>query len=216
MCRLLEICCRFMSTAIEYIEIQDCASSASCVCVPDCKAANDCDWESKKKWNLCVSACVWVSKRATTTIKSHPNEAENVRCFVDERGQSTKSYVKDFYVDILRTVYSLAFGCSQFGCECVYVRACDAEPYRLSVYVYEITMRLLIARQFVQMYWLLSFSLAEIAWAEAWFGTVVVCTLFRSYDYVQYLTMFMFESYIFDEIITKFLSVCIVWVCVCI
>lgn len=95
------------------------------------------------------------------------------------------------------------------------MRACDAEPYRLSVYVYEITMRLLIARQFVQMYWLLSFSLAEIAWAEAWFGTVVVCTLFRSYDYVQYLTMFMFESYIFDEIITKFLSVCLYRLSLC-
>lgn len=50
-----------------------------------------------------------MSKRATTTIKSHPNEAVNVRCFVDERGQSTKSYVKDFYVDTLRSVHSLAF-----------------------------------------------------------------------------------------------------------
>lgn len=132
MCRLLEICCRFMSTAIEYIEIQDCASSASCVCVPDCKAANDCDWESKKKWNLCVSACVWVSKRATTTIKSHPNEAVNVRCFVDERGQSTKSYVKDFYVDTLRSVHSLAFAALNLAVSvCMCARVMPIECVRI-------------------------------------------------------------------------------------
>lgn len=73
-----------------------------------------------------------MNKRATTTtIKSNPYETE-CAVFVDERGQSTKSYVKDCYVDTLRSVYSLSFGALYFAVSvCMCARVMPNHTYRL-------------------------------------------------------------------------------------
>lgn len=93
------------------LKIVHCASYVTeCLCVcwefsfvwksvesPDCTASNDCDY-----WEKCVFVHVrvrWVIKRALQPPTKQFSITSWSAVFVEKRGQSTKSYVKDSYVD---------------------------------------------------------------------------------------------------------------------